>query len=99
MYIVDGICYAGNSTEEIKVQDAKPLRGGMVLVTFTSGEKRIFDTTLLQGSAFEPLKDETIFRQIHIFHGVMTWANGEIDIAPETVYAKSYPYDSVKEAI
>ena len=26
------------------------------------------------------------------FHGVMTWMNGEIDIAPETMYADSYPY-------
>ena len=29
-----------------------------------------------------------------IFHGVMTWMNGEIDIAPETMYADSYPYTS-----
>ena len=27
-----------------------------------------------------------------IFHGVMTWMNGDIDIAPETMYAESYPY-------
>lgn len=24
--------------------------------------------------------------------GVMTWRNGDIDIAPETMYADSYPY-------
>ena len=96
MYIVNGICYAGNDLEEIRVKEALPLRGGMMLVTFTSGEKRLFDTTTLTGSAFEPLKNEEIFKNVSIFHGVMTWDNGEIDIAPETVYAESYPYESVE---
>ena len=40
---------------------------------------------MMQG---RPLADFTIF------HGVMTWMNGEIDIAPETMYADSYPYTS-----
>ena len=35
-------------------------------------------------------------KNVSIFHGVMTWDNGEIDIAPETVYAESYPYESVE---
>ncbi len=96
MYIVNGICYAGNNLEEIRVKEALPLRGGMMLVTFTSGEKRLFDTTTLTGSAFEPLRNEEIFKSVSIFHGVMTWDNGEIDIAPETVYAESYPYESVE---
>lgn len=50
------------------------------------------DGELLAGSAFEPLKDEKILSEFIIFHGVMTWLNGEIDIAPETMYADSYPY-------
>ena len=33
------------------------LRGGMLLITFSTGEQRLFDTTLLTGSAFETLKD------------------------------------------
>lgn len=98
MYIVDEICYAANESKEIRVKDATALRGGMVLVTFTTGEKRLFDTTLLKGSAFEPLKDEEIFENIKVFHGVITWMDGEIDIAPETVYSDSYPYDSVDVA-
>lgn len=95
MYIVDDICYAGEFEEGIKVREAKPLRGGMLLVTFNSGEKRLFDTTQLKGSAFEPLKNEENFRKLEIFHGVITWMNGEIDIAPETVYEQSYPYNNV----
>jgi len=50
----------------------------------------------LIGSAFLPLKDEEILADFKIFHGVMTWMNGEIDIAPETMYADSYPYTARK---
>ena len=85
----------GGMKEGIKVTEAKPLRGGMMLVTFSTGEKRLFDTTLLQGSAFAPLADEKIFSNPVLFHGVITWNNGEIDIAPETVYRDSYAYDSM----
>ena len=96
MYIVDNICYAGKNSEEIKIQEAKALKGGMLLVTFETGEKRLYDTTMLEGPAFLPLRDEKIFQNFSVFQGVITWNNGEIDIAPETVYADSYPYDSVE---
>ena len=78
----------------IKVTEAKPLQGGVMLVTFSTGEKRLFDTTTLQGTAFKPLADEKIFNNPVLFHGVITWNNGEIDIAPEAVYYNSYPYSS-----
>lgn len=89
------LCYTGELREGIKVTEAKPLRGGMMLVTFSTGEKRLFDTTLLKGSAFVSLQDEEIFNHPVLFHGVITWNNGEIDIAPETVYQESYAYDSI----
>lgn len=95
MYMKDGICYAGALEDGIKVTAAKPLRGGMMLVTFSTGEKRLFDTTQLKGSAFAPLAQEDVFMNPTIFHGVITWNNGEIDIAPETVYAQSYAYDDI----
>ena len=94
MYIIDDVCYAGEATPDIKVKEATMLRGGMLLITFSTGEQRLFDTTLLTGSAFEPLKDEKTLADFTIFHGVMTWLNGEIDIAPETMYVESYPYTS-----
>lgn len=92
MYIVDDICYAGELEEGITVAQAKPLSGGMMLVTFSTGEKRLFDTTKLEGPVFAPLADERIFSNPIIRDGVITWKNGEIDIAPETVYLESYPY-------
>ncbi len=93
MYIVNGVCYAGELKDGIKVTEAKSLQGGMMLVTFSTGEKRLFDTTQLEGTAFEPLSNEKIFNNPVIFNGVITWNNGEIDIAPETVYRKSYSYN------
>ena len=93
MYIMNDICYAGKLEDGIRITEAKPLRGQMLLVTFSTGEKRLFDTTLLKGSAFLPLKEEKVFQDIELFHGVITWKNGEIDIAPETVYKESYAYE------
>lgn len=93
MYVLNDICYAGEMENGIRVTAVKPLCGGMMLVTFSTGEKRLFDTTTLKGSAFAPLADETIFSNPKLFHGVITWNNGEIDIAPEAVYRDSYAYD------
>lgn len=97
MYIINDICYAGRLEENIKVAAVKALRGGMLLVTFSTGEKRLFDTTKLKGPAFAPLADEKIASEPTLFHGVITWMNGEIDIAPETVYLESTAYS--EEAI
>lgn len=41
-----------------------------------------------------PLKDEKIAKDIVLFNGIITWLNGTIDIAPETVYQMSYEYKS-----
>jgi len=95
MYEVNGICYAGKCEEGIQITDARVLQGGIMIITFNSGEQRLFDTTTLKGSAFEPLKDERILKDFTLFHGILTWQDGTIDIAPETVYEESYQYDAV----
>ncbi len=95
MYEKNGICYAGEPQAGIKITEAKPLRGGMMLITFSTGEARLFDTTLLEGSAFAPLKQEEIFLHPVLLHGVLTWDDGNIDIAPEYVYEHSYAYDGI----
>ena len=94
MYISDGICYAGQLVNEIRITDYKILRGHMLLITFSTGEQRLFDVTQLKEPVFTPLADDTVFNDITLFHGVLTWNNGEIDIAPETVYAESFPYSA-----
>ena len=93
MYEIDGICYAGKCEEGIKVVNVDVITGGMMLVQFNTGEKRLFDPLKLEGEVFEPLKDENILKNFELFHGIITWNDGEVDIAPETVYAESYPYE------
>ena len=97
MYIVNGICHAGELVPGIKVKEAKPLIGGMMLVTFSTGERRLFDTTLLKGQVYEPLANYEIFSKPVILDGIITWDNGKIDISPETVYQESYPYETEEE--
>lgn len=92
MYIKNGICYAGEMQKGIKVTEVQPLKGKVMLVTFSTGEKRLFDTTVLEGDAFKPLSNENVINNPVLFHGVITWDNGKIDIAPEAVYQHSYAY-------
>ena len=42
MYIIDDVCYAGEAVPDIKVKEATVLRGGMLLLTFSTGEQRLF---------------------------------------------------------
>ena len=94
MYEIDGICYAGKaSAGEMKVIRATPLRAGMLLLEFSTGEERLFDTSTLEGSAFEPLRDEAVFAAPKVEHGFVSWADGQIDVAPEYMYEHSLPYN------
>jgi len=93
MYILNGIAYAHNDADIIEVHQVKPLDDMMLLLTFTTGEKRLYDgSKLLQYPAFKPLADKKVFVTAKVEHGVVTWCNGEIDIAPETMYRDSYEY-------
>lgn len=79
----------------LKVVDAKVTDHLMMLITFSNGEKRVFDATILTGSAFEPLEDIDIFNNFKIVHGAITWMNEEIDCAPEYMYEHSYAYEEL----
>jgi len=93
MYEKDCICYADNPPKEILITEARPLADRMTLVTFKAGERRLFDTKKLNGPVFRALDDERIFRHPVIQLGTITWDDWKIDIAPETVYRESVPYD------
>lgn len=92
MYEVDGICYADTPMNERRITSAKPLLGGLVKVTFLSGEQRLFDVTTLTGSAFDALADEAVQASVKAEHGFISWDNGNVDLAPEYVYEHSIPY-------
>lgn len=95
MYIINGIVYGGELSEQIKIVSTKPLDDMIMLLTFSNGETRLFDATILNGEVFEPLKHDNIFKNPIIDHGVVTWLDGQIDCAPEFMYENSYVYDNV----
>lgn len=92
MYILNGFVYGGEPTETLEVISVKPLDDMMMLITFSNGETRLFDATLLKGEVFKPLQDKNIFKAVKIEYGVITWANGSIDCAPEYMYKNSFEY-------
>lgn len=68
----------------------------MMILTFTSGERRLYDATqLLQYPAFQPLRDEAVFKSAAVEYGMVVWNDGEIDLAPETMYVNSYAYNEI----
>ena len=94
MYIKDGICYAGELVPSIEVKSIKLLDSGMMLVTFSTDETRLFDVTSLinKGPAFAPLAELKNQQTAKVTFGFVSWMDGEIDIAPETMYLESYKY-------
>lgn len=97
MYELDGICYAGVPSSSPRIVEAVPLVGGMLLVTFASGEKRLFDTTRVSGPAFSPLRDGSAQGTVRVAHGFVSWLDGEIDLSPEYVYEHSVVYNDAPE--
>ena len=92
MFEENGILYADSSKELLKIQDAKVIGSKVLLLTFSSGEKRAFDATVLKGNVFAPLNDPAIFNNFKIVHGVITWMNEDIDCAPEYMNEHSHAY-------
>lgn len=95
MYVLDGIAYADRyNSEKIKVSGIKIISELCMLITFSNGEKKIFDAQeLIKYPIYGKLKDFEIFKKAYIENGIIVWDNGNIDIAPETVYKSSYAYE------
>ncbi len=89
---MDGIVYGGEPDERMKVSDLKILPDRIMILTFSNGEKRLLDASVLQEGIFERLKDDAVFNSASIEHGVVIWENGTIDCAPEFMYKNSYEY-------
>ena len=83
---MNGICYGDKL---IKIKEAELLQDNCYLVTFSTRERRIFDPSVLHGSVYLPLKEAAVLQDFSLFHGVLTWCDGTVDVAPETVYAES----------
>lgn len=96
MFIKDGIAYANIPENEIKITNVKVVGELSLLVTFSSGEDRIYDMMyLMKYPVYTKLKDYNFFKTVYVENGVLVWNNGEIDIAPEEVYKQSYEYERI----
>ena len=94
MFVIDGVAYAGQPARDMTVVEVKPLPDLCMLVTFSTGETRLFDATvLLKGPAFAPLLNEDVFFNPVVDGGVCTWNGGAIDVAPEFMYENSFAYE------
>ncbi len=75
---------------------AKAVNDLPMLVTFSTGETRLFDASpLLEMPVFAPLRSNEVFSGFAIDHGAVSWAGGDIDLAPETMYKMSYAYERI----
>jgi Protein of unknown function (DUF2442) len=64
---------------------------------FANGERRRFDMKpLLKMKPWNRIASNRLFEKIRIDYGTLTWAGGEIDIAPETLYDESVPIEFVE---
>ena len=87
MYIVDGIAYAGEPKQPLKVCGVRPLDDFLLWVRFNNGEAKIYDfNPLIDLPVFKPLADVNVFRNVYIDYNTAVWNNGDIDIAPEELY-------------
>ena len=97
MFIVDGIAYASEKTDDLRATAVRTLEDHVMIVTFSTGEERLVDVTELYFMpAFEALKDDTVFKSAKIDFGTVVWNNGEIDIGVDALYDRSYPYEKEK---
>lgn len=97
MRIVDGIAYAEVGKEFLEVESIKALDDMMMIVLFNNGEERLFDATLLlEMPVFEVLKNNAVFTGCEVVDGIVTWLDGELDIAPETMYKNSFKYQHLQ---
>ncbi len=96
MRIINGIAYASTEVTSLEAVRVKALDDYMLIVEFNNMKERLFDaTTLFSMPAFTPLKDDAIFKNCRIIDGVVSWLDGEIDLAPETMYQESFPYHHI----
>ena len=93
MYVSNGFVCGGAPGKSLSVKHVKILDDMMMLITFDSGEIRLFDATILKGPVFEKLKDPEVFKKVSLEYGVITWDSGAIDCAPEFMYEHSYEYN------
>ncbi len=73
------------------VKKVKPINDFKLLLTFESGEVKIFDMKpYLDIGHFNELKNKNIFKTVKVNFDSIEWAN-HLDFDPEVLYEKSAP--------
>jgi hypothetical protein len=99
MYIINGIAYAGERIPLIRVKSVRSLGEYKLWVRFTTNEVKIFDfAPLLDFPCYLPLKDKRVFDSVYVDFGVAVWNDGDIDIAPERLYAEGVVVENTANA-
>lgn len=76
----------------LSVTDVKPLEDYKLLLTFENDEQKVFDVTpYLEVGKFSELKDDTLFKSVHISFDSVAWKN-QLDLDPELLYSKSISF-------
>lgn len=94
MHEENGIVYSDNPEPMLTVLEVKHMYSGVYLMKFSNGVIKLFDTTILNGEVFEPLKDPAIYENPKLEFGIVTWKNGEIDCSPEYMYENGFIYNT-----
>lgn len=93
MHEENGIVYSDNPEEMLTVLEVKHMYSGVYLIKFSNGKTRLFDTTILKGEVFDPLKNPKIYENPSLEFGIVTWDNGNIDCSPEYMFENSFEYN------
>jgi hypothetical protein len=72
-----------------RVKKVIPTEGYELILTFTNGEKGVYDCLdLIDFGVFQELKDKSYFKQVKVLDGTVAWPH-EQDICPDTLYLDS----------
>ena len=77
----------------IGVKAVKPLKDYRLLLTFDSGEQRIFDVEpYFDKGVFAELREPGRFNAVRVSFDTVEWPNGA-DLCPEVLYEESVPVE------
>ena len=94
MHEENGIVYSDNPEKILTVLEVRHMYSGIYLIKFSDGVVKLFDTTILKGEVFEPLKKPEVYENPQLEFGIVTWNNGEIDCSPDFMYENGFVYNT-----
>jgi hypothetical protein len=75
-----------------RVTSVTPTDDYKLYLTFSNGERRVFDATaLLRFPVFKPLENKQFFKSVRVEYGTVAWPQ-DIDYCPDTLYRESLPH-------